>query len=477
MSTASGTAPNPKKIAVVVVHGMGEQKPMETLWGVVKALWTTDGAVVLPTKNEVFSKPDRLTGSFELRRLTTRHGVGERRVDFYEFYWAHLMAGNRLRHVFSWARTLFWRLPTEVPAYLRRYWWGGWIGLFAFAAAFGLLGFVVYGSLARVIAGEAQRPLFGWLAFGTFVALIAQTWLVQKAWLVHVLGDAARYLSPNPDNVVARQEIRKAAIDMLTGLHQSREYDRIIVIAHSLGSVIAYDALNYAWGQIGKRDFELMHGHGSPASIALATLEKAAVSLNDKPVAQASYRCAQRDYSTALSNGAQGRPPIWLVTDFVTLGSPLSKADVLIASTEADFGARRTRRELPTSPPEADSENPDRFSFQTGSSLRIPHHAAVFGPTVWTNVYFRDRLFVFGDLIGGQVGRHFGPGVLDVELPPAWRFQHVDYWKDPREGTRVAWIDALRRAVNLTDNDRGRTWDDAKDMKMVPPKPLRRMTE
>ena len=31
-----------KKTAVVVVHGMGEQRPMETLWGLVTALWTAD---------------------------------------------------------------------------------------------------------------------------------------------------------------------------------------------------------------------------------------------------------------------------------------------------------------------------------------------------------------------------------------------------------------------------------------------------
>ena len=60
------------KTAVVLIHGIGEQRPMDTLWGFVRAAWTHDAELVHATRNEVWSKPELVTGSFELRRITTR---------------------------------------------------------------------------------------------------------------------------------------------------------------------------------------------------------------------------------------------------------------------------------------------------------------------------------------------------------------------------------------------------------------------
>jgi hypothetical protein len=94
------------KTAVVVIHGMGEQRPMETLRGLVQALWTCDSDITGPHDRTIYSKPDAITGSFELRRITTRNVKLEndyqKRVDFFEFYWAHLMTGNTIKGVASW---------------------------------------------------------------------------------------------------------------------------------------------------------------------------------------------------------------------------------------------------------------------------------------------------------------------------------------------------------------------------------------
>ena len=91
MSKASG-----KKIAVVVIHGIGEQRPMETLPEFVKAVWGDDAELVHPSRAEVFSKPELVSGSYELRRITTRQAsAGTRqRMDFFEFYWAHHMQSH-----------------------------------------------------------------------------------------------------------------------------------------------------------------------------------------------------------------------------------------------------------------------------------------------------------------------------------------------------------------------------------------------
>ena len=64
---AKGPAPAgpAKKTAVMVVHGMGEQRPMETMWGLVAALWTADPDIKVtrpgtPDIKEVWSKPEGL---------------------------------------------------------------------------------------------------------------------------------------------------------------------------------------------------------------------------------------------------------------------------------------------------------------------------------------------------------------------------------------------------------------------------------
>jgi hypothetical protein len=62
------------KQAIVIIHGMGEQMPMDTIKGFVRAVWETDaivGANGLPNPAEVRTKPDVRTGSLELRRITT----------------------------------------------------------------------------------------------------------------------------------------------------------------------------------------------------------------------------------------------------------------------------------------------------------------------------------------------------------------------------------------------------------------------
>jgi hypothetical protein len=66
-----------KKIAVVLIHGIGEQIPMQTIDGFVEAAWVIDDAAqwaAPPGENasDIWFKPDPITGSRELRRITTR---------------------------------------------------------------------------------------------------------------------------------------------------------------------------------------------------------------------------------------------------------------------------------------------------------------------------------------------------------------------------------------------------------------------
>lgn len=63
------------KQAVVLIHGIGEQKPMSTLRAFVSAVLPPAAA----GKPQFRSKPDRMSELFELRRLTS---TGRSSTDF-----------------------------------------------------------------------------------------------------------------------------------------------------------------------------------------------------------------------------------------------------------------------------------------------------------------------------------------------------------------------------------------------------------
>jgi hypothetical protein len=456
---------NPKT-AVVVIHGMGEQRPMDTLRGLVNALWTCDGDVTGRRTSGTYSKPDPITGSFELRRITTRNVPLEdgalKRADFFEFYWAHLMTGNKVAWVVSWLRSLLLRGPASVPVRLVAPWL---VGLAALVVVTALL--LIAGVKSEWLAALALPKVPAWLSALAGFASVAFGWF-GAAWLAPVVGDAARYLSPTPDNVGVRQKIREAGVDLLRQLHASGHYDRIVVVGHSLGSVIGYDVLYHAWARLQADALFAGHATGSAASRTLAELERAAGELiHAGPAyvgaARVVYRTAQRAYAKALAYGAGDTPRLWLVSDFVTLGSPLSNADVLIGKDPDDLRARIGRREAPSDPPWLEKEDLKRkrfrLSYPIDAARRIPHHAAVFAPVVWTNIFFENALIVFGDIIGGPVAPVLGRGVLDVRLKIGGPvFRHLDYWKNPTRDPPEPWLRALRRAVNLRRLDEATLW-------------------
>ena len=73
-----------KRQAVLLIHGIGEEKPMDTLRRFVDTVWTRDTAVHHEfAGSDVWSKPDTVSESYELRRLTTPKNKAEIRTDFF----------------------------------------------------------------------------------------------------------------------------------------------------------------------------------------------------------------------------------------------------------------------------------------------------------------------------------------------------------------------------------------------------------
>lgn len=409
----AGVARKPRQ-AVLVVHGIGSQRPLAT------ARRFTD---LLADRSERWSKPDRLSGSAELRRFQLRRSRNRPRTDIYELYWADKVPGTAMRQITAWLLTLL-RRPSEVSPALR--------------PVLALLGAALVLAVAALVVAALTLGvdrLHGWWKSATGLAGASLAAAFISGALVKSVGDAARYLDDAPDNIAVRQSIREAGLEMLRKLHREEHYDRVVVVGHSLGSVIAYDVLRQFWA-------ETCDAHGYPLHPTQAVL-KAYV---------ANVGAATREDQQALweENRRLGAP--WLVTDLVTFGSPLTHATSLLARSRADLEERRRELALPTCPPRPDGKTfTQAATYVVDGQRRTVQtltHGCLFAVTRWTNLYAPVRGGFFGDLVGGPVAQEFGSGVSDVpvRVDPWWRrrtlLAHTAYWLSGTSSAKLL-VDAV----------------------------------
>jgi|CXWK01.1.fsa_nt_gi hypothetical protein len=445
--------------AVVVIHGIGEQKPMGTVRSFVASVLPS-----APAGPQYFSKPDPLSGTLELRTLQNRQ---QPRTHFFEYYWASQVDGTTLAHVAGWTKSLLLRKPSKIPPNLKTIWFLSW-GLLVAGLAFWFQWFL----RKAPDTGVASNI---WIGF-----CLTTVWAIVQGFLVKSLGDAARYLSPIPENIKMRRTIRDEGLQLLRSLHDAKGpkgeplYERIVVVGHSLGSVIAYDLLRQLWAEM-----HSTYSRPQPCEqSALAEAERLANALSEQLKRNPSTKDCRislvQEYQNAQWELFQEMSKLgnaWRITDLITVGSPLTHAPLLLAKDSDDLIQRQVERELPTCPPIIDEEHGslDRFSYQIWKPfgapsdsfhLRAPHHGAPFGPTRWTNLYMPTWAGVAGDLVGGPLAPCFGPGVLDVAVRgPNWIRTHTlkahsSYWSPgssesgSNDEPRLS-LDALRDALAL----------------------------
>jgi len=199
-----------------------------------------------------------------------------------------------------------------------------------------------------------------------------------------------------------RQEIREKGVELLEtlmgigpdGAAKKSDYDRIVVVAHSLGTIIAYDILTHCFARLNTR---MTAVEDQPERAKLEGMIRAAAGLpgasgNAEPVLALDLDTFQNQQASCrVEINAQGSP--WTVSDFVTLGSPLAHAEFLLAYDRADLRKAQERRVLPTCPPTLEHDDTTKlrhFSYRTArgaAAPRFPHHAALFAFTRWTNLY------------------------------------------------------------------------------------------
>lgn len=433
--------PGPRRRqAVLLIHGIGEQTPMGTLRPFVDSLLGNDA--------KTWSRPDPLSGHLELRRLVSRERP---KTDFFEYYWAHHITGSSVWQVIVWALKLVWRRKSTVPAHLHPLWRLCRLLTLGIVLAF-LVGLNAYSS---------SKDMALWFLFSGMLS-------VAQWFLLSYLGDAVQYLNPCPANILARQAIRQEGLRVLKAMHERDTYDRIIVVGHSLGSVIALDLLRFLWQEY--HDVYRSPFRSDQAGLK-SVVELGEVLRRSNAGDLSRYREAQARAWRELKS--QGCP--WLITDLITLGSPLAHAGILMADDAITLMRKKREREVPTSPPTAHEgpcfyQREPPFTTPEGpASLKVFDDGALFAVTRWTNLFFPVRWAIFGDLIAGPLQPVFGAGIRDVPVSSSkWRglinwlpLSHVAYWEkstpsapdetsaSPRRATA-----ALRAALDLDSLNR-----------------------
>lgn len=416
--------------AVILIHGLRERRPMSTLRAFVKAVLTNPTEQAKVRGPAFFSKPEPLSDFYDLRTLQNRT---QPRTQFMEFYWAHKVTGAQERHIWIWVFDLLWRRPSAVPTQLKWLWFLAWT--------------IVLGVTLCIALGlddwstnttQAKTPYL--LPIVSFLLLTLRTFIATH------LGDAARYLSPAPFNVATRRAIRANGVEMVRRLHQSGRFDRIIVVGHGLGSVIAYDIIRNFWAEC-HADFCAPRNDPQPA---IANFDTRADILRETPNAESLSRFQDAQIDLWRENRSLGHP--WRITDFISIGSPLSHAALLMAEDPESLKRRQAERELPTCPPIPDqsangSKRPNRTAYRVWDKYRDEageehvlhalHHGAPFAVTRWTNLYFKSVFGIFGDPIAGPLRKVFGVGIQDVAVSSdhgfllnSLFFCHRSYWRE-----------------------------------------------
>ncbi|WP_274562439.1 hypothetical protein [Streptomyces spiramyceticus] len=424
---------------------MGEQRPLDALNGFVKS--------GLPAgQRRFFSRPDIVTGSYESRRFLAPATKDRPQTEFFEYHWAHLMQGNRLSDL----RPTFLRVLLKplwlVPRGLRLLWLLFW-ALVA-AGAWALWVWPPAELLPEEDLKSWPLKLLGVLV-GTGVWSTVLTFLLTKVGkilpgvLTNSFVDVVRYLDTSPRSYQVRHEIRKGFVELLKRLHTSEydgklRYQRVIIVAHSLGAYIAYDGISHLWGTMNNRAYK----GTTEAPDGLQDVEVAAANLPSRgsKVAPTDQQIkAFREAQYKLWSGLRARGNPWLITDFVSVGTPMYCADILYTRTRKRFEERVKRRELPTCPPQNEEglddapEAPPNYSYPW-RGRQVLYDGAPFAVVRWTNLWFPcwpRRFGVLGDWFGGPLQLLFGNGIRDVPIHGnGWKrhipgFAHALYFKFP----------------------------------------------
>jgi hypothetical protein len=335
-----------RRQAVIVIHGMGEQRPMDTLRsfvaGVKQELENCDPA---EKNSTVRSKPDSIGDIYETVRLSMDRTETRPITDFYEFYWAHNMRDTAFSHMITWMKRLVFTSIKKVPPRLKGLWYTVRVLLITALILSIVIPFAIDMSAIKKILAPILTIAIVPVIFSAILASF-------KSVFLNSAGDAARYFTPKPENIGERSRIRQQGISFLKKLHDlstNEKVDRIIIVAHSLGSVVAYDLLRLLWTEYNTTYKQLLDVNQDKIK-QINEYAKGTIELTDENLQlfrDLQYECWQEQ--CAIGNK-------WLISDFITMGAAINAIDYFMVSN-VDTDTMKAQRELPVCPPVPDSED------------------------------------------------------------------------------------------------------------------------
>lgn len=473
---ADDSDPSTVITAVVVVHGMGEQRPRDTLDGFVRtALKPVEG------KHDweyYYSRPAVITGSYEARRYVARHlGSPDEPIqgdtEIFEYHWSYLMTGNKFADVIPSTLRLLLRRPSNVPDPLFGIWRIAWVVISTLVLILPAL---------LVVGYLLSTDVPGWIVEFAISAVILIFWfgllrlvgrlLVNRATRTFV--DVARYLDTSPTSYTARRDIRGGLVDLLHELHDGR-YSRIVVVAHSLGGYIAYDAITSLWAQMHGLQAAPPTERDAPDPVPLPSLDALQTAADDVLADGDVDAFQDRQFALWQDLRRQGNP--WRITDLVTVGTPMALADLLItrpkllggfskadrANRDAALDELERRGALVRCPPrseklevESTERRPVNYRWEKSGRRELLGSQSVFAVVRWTNLWFPViRGDLRGDWFGGPLRPLFGNGIDDVAIEGSTpeRFKrglaHSEYFAHPDKGGADDSAGHIRNALSL----------------------------
>lgn len=223
--------------AFLVIHGIGQQRPFDTLdqfsRGMIKQLELSDCGFSLSHRIN-----ERDGGDWYESFLRIHHQGGH--SDIHEYYWAHHTEQQiKPVEVLDWLnRSLAGskRLLSENRELAEKYNKDGGIYSFHTQALIRQLRWLypIFSLVQILPQWRIFRPIFNFIA----------KW--PSTILTNYISDIAIYTTTDEKSrhFTTRQKILNGAVAVLEDILQREEYDEVIVCGHSLGSVVAYDALN-----------------------------------------------------------------------------------------------------------------------------------------------------------------------------------------------------------------------------------------
>ncbi len=273
--------------AILVFHGIGNQKPFETLDSFVRGLLNAyihagfeENKFHLIHEFATHQQGDKIWYENIIR---IKYGQSPYYLDCYEFYWAdkteNKVSWNDMQ---EWIDTIttgaenFYQDKVEYAQKFKDdsiFFQDGKFRKGLYKTSLKLIGITIpmFGKITNNILALFRYIPFG----GSFIYNLFYSKEQSKSKkLTNILGDIVAYNSPDPKNKLfkIRREIQVDATKSIKYLIEKKQnsgskyqYDKIIISAHSLGTQIAFDGLNsidhkIALGDIDRENIENLLG-------------------------------------------------------------------------------------------------------------------------------------------------------------------------------------------------------------------------